>query len=121
MNPTEFDGINLKLQDKNNYNKWSEFQLTVDEMPKNLFKNGLVDKTSEHEYLVGYEKHMLYVEKMEDGGKILSCMNSAGKYGDRLNLPKPTIFTDRVDDEDIAFFAIKLKQHDTCMYNIISM
>ena len=120
MNPTEFDGINLKLQDKNNYNKWSEFQLTVDEMPKNLFKNGQVDKTSEHEYLVGYENHMLYVEKMEDGGKILSCMNSAGKYGDRLNLPKPTIFTDRVDDEDIAFFAIKLKLYDTCMYNRIS-
>ena len=79
-------------------------------MPKNLFKKSLADKTNE--YLVGHDKHMLYVEKIEKGGQILLCMNSAGD-GDPLNQPRPRKDLDLIDDKDIAFFAIKL--HEQCM------
>ena len=110
INPTQFHCIDLNLQNLID-NKWTNFKISVEEMTKKSFKRSLVDK--KNEYLVGKDSHMLYVEKVMNGGQSLLCMNSAGDC-DSLNPSRPTIFPDLCPDKDIALFDIKL--HEQCMY-----
>ena len=75
-NPTEFNDFELNFQNMVD-SKWSKFTLTVEHMDEATFLASLKDKTKE--FIVGVNGHMLYVEKVEDNGKTLVCLNSHGE------------------------------------------
>ena len=87
INPTYLHGRNLRIQNEENH-KWTEFSMEVQALTKKEFLSTW--SNSKKEYLVGYQRHCLYVERMEKDGKELCCLNSWGDKNDPTQIcPNP--------------------------------
>ena len=75
INPTYLNGRKLRIQNEENKN-WTEFTMKVQALTKKEFHSTW--RNSKKEYLVGYQGHCLYVERVEKDGEELHCLNSHG-------------------------------------------
>ena len=108
INPTLLHGRNLGIQNeekctgscfllcfgtqKQENSKWAEFVTEVKGLTKKEFLSTW--HNSKKEYMVVYQGHCLYVERVEKDEEELCCLNS---WGDK-NDPTPMIPTQRVSD-----------------------